>query len=213
MDDRVFMMRILPYRTAEDRLSGVVITFVNITERKRAEELLRTSEQRLQRMVNVGGVGVLTFDYGGALINTNDAFLEMVGYTRREFEPGKFTWCDLTPVEYVEISEQIIDRVRATGLGGPYEKEYFRKDGSRIWLMFVAADLGDGTIVEYAIDVSERKRIEEALARSERKYRTLFETIDEGFCTVEVLFDEMGKATDYVFLETNPAFERPNWHR
>ena len=54
----------------------------------------------------------------------------------------------------------------------------------------------------------ERARTEEALAASERQYRTLFESIDEGLCTVEILFDEQGRATDYRFLEVNPAFGR-----
>ena len=54
----------------------------------------------------------------------------------------------------------------------------------------------------------ERARAEAALAESEEQYRTLFTSIDEGFCTIEVLFDERGEAVDYRFLETNPAFER-----
>ena len=54
----------------------------------------------------------------------------------------------------------------------------------------------------------ERARTEEALAASEIQYRTLFESIDEGLCTVEILFDEQGQATDYRFLEVNPAFGR-----
>lgn len=69
--------------------------------------------------------------------------------------------------------------------------------------------------VELAIETAERTwaavervRAEEALRKSEVKYRTLFDSIDEGFCTIEVLFDERGKAVDYVFLETNRAFGR-----
>ena len=54
----------------------------------------------------------------------------------------------------------------------------------------------------------ERARAEEALAASEIQYRTLFESVDEGLCTVEILFDEQGQATDYRFLEVNPAFGR-----
>lgn len=161
---RTFLMRVLPYRTAEDRINGVVITLFDITDRKRAEETLQTSEQRLQRMVNVPSVGVLTFDYANTLLQVNDAFLAMVGYTRPEFEARTFTWLDFTPAEHLEISQQVMEQLRQTGRGGPYEKEYFRKDGSRIWLMFVAADLGDGTIAEYAIDMSARKQAEDAVA-------------------------------------------------
>lgn len=163
VDNTVFLMRMFPYRTTEDRINGVVVTFVDITVRKRAEEALHTSEERLQRMMNIPRVGVLTFDYAGTMIHANDAFLEMVGYTRREFESKAFNWRDFTPDEYVEESQRIMEQLRETRRGGPYEKEYVRKDGSRKWMMFVASDLGDGTIIEYAVDVSDRRQAEEAI--------------------------------------------------
>ncbi|MDF7815714.1 CheR family methyltransferase [Hymenobacter sp. YC55] len=163
-DQRTFLMRVLPYRTAEDRINGVVITLFDITDRKRTEETLQASEQRLQRMINVPGVGVLTFDYADTILQANDAFLAMVGYTRPEFAARRFTWQDFTPPEYTAISQQVLTTLRQTGRGGPYEKEYFHKDGTRLWLMFVAADLGDGTIAEYVIDMSARKLAEEAVA-------------------------------------------------
>jgi PAS domain S-box-containing protein len=163
-DHRAYLMRVLPYRTAEDRIQGVVITLFDITARKQAEETLQASEQRLQRMVNVPSVGMLLFDYTNALLQANDAFLTMVGYSRSEFEAGQFTWLDFTPAEHQEASQRVMDQLRQTGRGGPYEKEYFRKDGSRLWLMFVAADLGDGTIAEYAIDMSARRQAEAAVA-------------------------------------------------
>lgn len=163
-DQRTLLMRVLPYRTLEDRIDGVVVTLFDITDRKRAEEVVQASERRLQRMVNVPSVGVLTFDYADRLLQVNDAFLEMVGYTRPEFEARSFTWRDFTPPEHLEASQQVMSQLQQTGRGGPYEKEYYRQDGSRLWLMFVAADLGDGTIVEYAIDMSARKQAEEAVA-------------------------------------------------
>jgi two-component system CheB/CheR fusion protein len=170
-----FLTRVLPYRTLDDYIAGVVLTFVDITESKRANEALRESEQRLQRMVNVPHVGVLTFNYEGAMLHANDAFLAMVGYGRSDFDAQSFTWRDFTPGEHVEASQQIIEQLRESGRGGPYEKEYFRKDGSRVWLRFAAADLGDGTIVEYAIDISDRKRAEEALRASEEEFRRAIE--------------------------------------
>lgn len=58
------------------------------------------------------------------------------------------------------------------------------------------------------VDVTERRLADEALRASEEQYRSLFTSMDEGFCTIEVLFDDDGTAMDYRFLETNPAFER-----
>ena len=138
-------------------------------EKANAEEALHLSEQRLQRMVNIPFVGVLTFNYNGKMLNANDAFLEMVGYSRLEFEADKLTWQHFTPAEYVRASEEVMLQLQETGTGGPYEKEYFRKDGTKVWLLFVAADLKDGVIVEYVIDISERKQVEEFLRRSEER--------------------------------------------
>ena len=60
----------------------------------------------------------------------------------------------------------------------------------------------------YGQDISKLKEIEEALVKSEKKYCTLFNAIDEGYCIVEIIFDENGKPVDYRFLEINLSFER-----
>ncbi len=153
-------------------------------KRARTERALRISEQRLQRMINVDGVGVLTFDQQGNLLNANDAFLKMVGYSRAAFAARRFTWQDFTPPEYVTESQRQLMRMQQTGVAGPYEKEYFHQNGSRTWMMFVAADLGDGTITEYAIDVSDRKRAEAALRESEVLLATVFKALPVGLAVI-----------------------------
>ncbi len=172
-------------------------TASNITESKKAEATLRQSEQRLQRMVNVPFLGVVTFNYNGKVLHANDAFIKMVGYNREEFEAGNFTWLRFTPLEHVEASEEVMRQLKETGVGGPYEKEYFRKDGSKIWLMFVAADLDDNMIVEYAIDISESKRTAEALHGSEER---LQKALEIETVTV-VFFNDEGK-----IIKANKAF-------
>lgn len=179
-DGHWFLARLSPYRTVGDKIDGVVLAFVDITEHKAAEDKAAAGAARLQRMMNVPQVGVLTFDYSGAMLHANDAFLEMVGHERTEFEAHIRSWRDFTPPEYVDDSLQIMDDLQSTGRGGPYEKEYFRKDGSRAWFMFVAADLGDGTIVEYVVDISASKRASKALREGEQRLRALVENLPGG---------------------------------
>ena len=67
---RWYLTRVLPYRTTDDRIEGVVATFVDIDAPKRTEESLRRSEERLRRMLNVDVIGVLTFDEFGMLVDS-----------------------------------------------------------------------------------------------------------------------------------------------
>ena len=163
-DGRGLIMRIRPYRSVEDRIEGVVITFVDVTELRRASQRLRDSEARLRRVVETETVGVIFFDDEGRLIEANDAFLEMTGFSRHEVSGGGLHWRALTPPEWIEVSEQELAKLAETGRIGPYEKEYVRKDGSRLWMLFAGQSLGDGTMVEFCVDISERKAGEEQRA-------------------------------------------------
>jgi PAS domain S-box-containing protein len=124
------------------------------------------SDDRVQTVLNTVGIGVLIFDRDGYLIEANDAFLQMTGYTHEEIVSRRLSWRDMTAPEYVGVSEQQMEKLARTGRIGPYEKEYIGKDGSRRWMLFTGAKLADDTIVEYAIDVSERKKVEEELRTS-----------------------------------------------
>jgi two-component system CheB/CheR fusion protein len=177
---RWYIRRIVPYRTGADRIEGVVVTFTDITERKQAEEGLRASEERLRKVLETESVGVLFLDREGTVVDANEALLHMTGYSRREVETQQLTWRKMTPPEWIEVTEEQMKLLVATGRIGPYEKEYSRKDGSRVWILFVGADLGDGTIVEYCINISERKRAEAALKDSQRRLAVALEAIEGG---------------------------------
>ena len=180
----------------------------HLAERGKQANALVEVEERLRRIVNVDGVGVLLWALPqGRLIDANDFFLRMFGYSRADLKATVLTWRDLTPPEYVAISEEQLKGFAETGRIGPYEKEYLRKDGTRAWMVFAGATLDADTIVEYCIDISDRKHAEESHRQSEERYRTLFEKIDQGFCAAEVIF-EGGVASDYRILEVNPAFQK-----
>jgi PAS domain S-box-containing protein len=133
---------------------------IDITETKRAQAALRESEARLRRILDSETVGVVFFDHAGTVLDANTAFWKMTGYTPADTRDRALSWRTMTPPEWVAASEAQMEALAATGRIGPYEKEYQRKDGTRLWLLFAGRDLGDGTIVEFVIDVSERKRLE-----------------------------------------------------
>jgi PAS domain S-box-containing protein len=134
-----------------------------------AETARASADTRLKRLMETEAVGMIIFDCeGGTVVDANDEFLRMVGYTRPELESGALSWRKLTPPDWIATSEEQMRRFRETGRIGPYEKQYFRKDGSRRWMLFAGRDLGDGTLGEFAIDISDRKRAEAALVRNEK---------------------------------------------
>ncbi len=166
-----FLIRVLAYRSGDNRIEGVVITFMDISTRKRAEERQHESEERFRRMVSVEVVGVLIFDAGGTLIDCNDTFLRMFGYQREDVAAGKLTWRGMSSPDFVDASQQQMKMLEETGHIGPYEKEYLHKDGSHTWAVFVGASLGDGTTIEYCFDISDRRLAQELAAIADRNLK------------------------------------------
>jgi PAS domain S-box-containing protein len=120
----------------------------------------RAADERLRRVLETDNVGVLYFDYAGTVVGANQVFLGMSGYTRAEIERGELTWRRMTPPEWTAISEQQMQRLSGTGRIGPYEKEYVFADGTRRWMLFAGRDLGDGTIGEFCVDITDLKTAE-----------------------------------------------------
>jgi two-component system CheB/CheR fusion protein len=196
---RWYLTRVLPYRSHDDRIDGVVITFIDIDARKKAEATVAAGADRLRRMINVEAVGVLIFDESGTLIDSNETYQKMSGYSKQEVTSRTLTWRTMTPPEYVEISERQMEKFAATGRIGPYEKEYIRKDGARSWMIFAGASLGDGTIIEYCIDVSDRKRAEREVLESKYYAENIIENLHEPLLVL---------TTGLIVHSANPAFYR-----
>jgi PAS domain S-box-containing protein len=336
-----------PIFDAEGKLTLGFITIREITKEFMAREAARASERRMRTFFESEMVGALHWNMDGKITGANDKFLRMVGYSREEVLSGKVSWAEMTPPEYRPLDERAVEELRTKGADTAYEKEFIRKDGTRVPIIIGAAMLNEGRQdgVAFVLDITERKRAEQdrerllreveesrnrfqavvehtpvgicvwrgpdlvhelanpafqkfapekqivgkrysevwpeigeryaaiirrvmdtgepysvvddlvpirrspdgplqeayfnvscyrlgpdgsgqpgvlgvvtetthrvrrivALRESEQRYRTLFESIDEGFCTIEVLFDEKQKPVDYRFLAINPAFER-----
>jgi two-component system CheB/CheR fusion protein len=166
-----YSRRTLPFHGGSDPRKGVAVTFEDITARKDAEAALMSTEERLRRALETDTVGVLFFDKQGLLVDANEVFLRMSGWAREDIATGTLDWRRMTPPEYVPESEAQMEMLARTGRIGPYEKEYLKKDGSRAWMMLTGRDLGDGTMVKYAIDVTDRKLAERAMRDNEQRFR------------------------------------------
>ena len=171
---------------------------------------LAEREAKIRRLVDANIVGIFLWDFDGRILEANDAFLHMLGYDREDLIAGRLRWPDLTPPDWRERDEQLMKEHKRIGLRRPIEKEFFRKDCSLVPILLGAATFEEGGNqgVAFVLDLTDRKRAEVELRELEQNYRMLFESIDEGFCTIEVLFDPNKEPVDYTFLQVNPSFER-----
>jgi two-component system, cell cycle sensor histidine kinase and response regulator CckA len=151
--------------------------------RRKAEDALRESELRFRRLAESGLVGINVAEISGRILDANDAFLDMVGYSREELGSGLVNWAELTPPEWRSLSTEAFEDLRATGIARPWAKEYLRKDGSRVPVLVCVATFGRDKNISLVIDLTElkqaeaaRRHAEEALRESEEEYRVLFES-------------------------------------
>lgn len=146
---------------------GLFILSIDITERKQAEEKLLLANKRLRRMIDSNIIGVIIASADGNLIEVNDYYLNMIGYSRREFEIGEINWRALTPKEWLAADEKAIRDLRRTGTCTPYEKEYQLRDGSRISVLLTDAILPgpEEQIVAFTLDITERKNFENEIKK------------------------------------------------
>jgi PAS domain S-box-containing protein len=132
---------------------------------------LQEREAKIRRLVDSNIVGIVFWDVEGRIIDANQAFLDMVGYAREDLVSGRLRWTELTPAEWRDADEQIIAELKAVGTLHPREKEYFRKDGTRVPVLVARAlfEWKPDEGVSFVIDMTDRKRAEEKLRASERR--------------------------------------------
>jgi PAS domain S-box-containing protein len=124
---------------------------------------LREREARVRRLVDANIIGIVIWDFQGRIIETNQAFLDIVGYARDDL--ASLRWTELTPAEWRDVDDQAFAELKATGTVQPREKEYFRKNGSRVPVLVARAifEWNRDEGVAFVLDLTERKNIEGAL--------------------------------------------------
>ena len=132
-------------------------------ENARLYDGLREREARIRRLVDANIIGIVIWDFQGRIIESNQAFLDIVGYTREDL--ASLRWTELTPAEWRDIDEQAFAELKATGIVQPREKEYFRKDGSRVPVLVARAifEWNQDEGVAFILNLTERKHVEGAL--------------------------------------------------
>lgn len=182
--------------------------FHDITKQRETEKALIDANARLRRFIDSNLIGVLIATPSGRVVETNDYYLKLIGYTREECEQGIIDWRKITPPEWIAADEKAIKELREKGVCVPYEKEYVRRDGTRVSVFLYDTMLPgpEEQIAAFAIDITQRKHAENTIIDSEKRYRGLFENMNSGFVLFEVVTDDSGRPVDLVILAANKVF-------
>ncbi|HXF09436.1 MAG TPA: PAS domain S-box protein [Desulfuromonadaceae bacterium] len=175
---------------------------------------LQEQNQSLQRLADVvesSDDAIISKTLDGIVTSWNRGAEKLFGYSAAEMV-GK-TMREIFPAERANEEREILARIARGERVEHFETVRLHKDGRRIEVSVSHSPMVDrtGKIVgtsKIARDITQRKQAEAALQLSEERYRILFDTLIEGFCTIEMIFDEANKPINYRFLEVNPAFER-----
>ncbi len=163
---------------------------IDITERKRAEDAFKASEERYRGLYDSSRDGIFSVDMNGRIVECNQAMADILGYTKKELY--NFTVYDIVPQKWHDFGNKIItEQVFRRGYSDEYELEAIKKDGSslpvsiRTWII---KDKDGKPVGRWSIarDITERKQAEEALKESEKRYRGLYKSSRDGIISVDM---------------------------
>jgi PAS domain S-box-containing protein len=212
--DRWFLVRIAPYTGNDEHVRGAVITFTNFTAFRASLGQAIYEREYTKAILNSVIDPLVVLDERLQVQTANRAFYDWFGASRDQTQGvplihlGDHAWkasglwssltatvCEGREFQTIELERDFPNGARRTVLLDACRVT--RDDNARNALVLLSFR-----------DITKRKHAEQALRDSETRFRTLFESMDEGYCVVEVIFDDKKNPADYRFLETNPAFEK-----
>jgi PAS domain S-box-containing protein len=209
--DRWFLVRIAPYTGTEPEARGAVLTFTNFTAFRASLGQAIYEREYTKTILNAMIDPLVVLDGNLQVQTANRAFYNRFELSREQTQGvplstlGDYAWktsglwdslkatlCDNREFETLEVECDFPNIGRRTVL---LDARRLARDGNALVLLSFQ-------------DITQRKQAEQARRESETRFRTLFESMDEGYCVIEMIFDDNNNPIDYRFLEVNPVFEK-----
>ncbi|HWA97651.1 MAG TPA: PAS domain S-box protein, partial [Pirellulales bacterium] len=170
-----------PIFDGEHHLVGISRIVRDIRLQKQADASLRASEERFRSVVESDLIAIAFWSKDGTIVDGNNALLRIIGSTRDELRAGKIRWRDITPKEFWHLDDHAMEELERTGRWTPFDKEYQRADGTRVPVHLGGAWLpGQQIGVGYLLDITRRRRMEQALRRQSHILQSTLDSIGDG---------------------------------
>ncbi len=176
---KYYHCRVIPEFAGDNSVETVLAIARDITELKQVEAHLLQSGAKFRSIVDSNMIGIIFWDINGRITDTNDAFLNMVNYTRDDLLSGRINWQEMTPPEYQSLDAEKVAELMAARTVVPFEKEYVRSDGSRVPVLLGGAFLEGSQEfgVSFVLDISDRKHAESELQKHQELLESILTTI------------------------------------
>lgn len=198
---RWYQSKLAPERDQSGKIVSVQAVARDVTDLRQAQDKLKRSEARNRRLSDADIIGII-FSEDTTIIEANDAFLQMVGYQQADVQARRIDWVAMTPPEYASRDENALQELQQHGSCAPFEKEYIRKDGSRIPILIGSAKVQEDPLqwVCFVMDLSEQKRINDELSRAAHAFQMLADHVPDTITRHD--------ATTFRYLYANAAVTR-----
>lgn len=215
------LVSLVPLKDSHGRITGSAIISKDITEKKIAEQKLMERHESLIQAQALGQIGNFYFDMNTASVTWSDELYRMMGVPLGETMNFEGAISLYIPEDREKLSQQSAQSL-LTGDGFEMEAVFIPRGQNEQRHIFIRTEItqdanGKNNGIKGIVqDITERKKVQQALIgtkdqltqKATDKYQALINSIQQGFCIIEMIWDENGQAVDYRFLEVNPVFEK-----